>query len=272
MELFTETFVSYAGNILPWFAVGTIVAYVIDRSVDIRVIRPFLGKVSLPNILVAKLVGMASPLSIMSALPITGELIRLGAQPLMLFGFLLAERAYDLQSFFIISDLFGLKIAVLNAAVILVSLVVTTWSFRKEKFKFIPHPTRENGDFWRAQGKTLLVVLIGIAVGAILRVVIPLTGLGLAMTSQIGGVITSLVVGFGLYFGTILGNYPVARALADLGMTPAGTMIFLSVSPIFNLVVIMLFLSVVRTKYVLKMIGVYVLVSLFLSLLVSVFH
>lgn len=271
MELFITTVVSYSGSILPWFAVGAVAAYVIDRSVDIRVVHAFLGKVSMRNILIAKVVGMISPLSIMTALPVVGELVRLGAEPLMLLGFLVAERAYDLQSFFIISQLFGVKIAVVNAVVIFVSLVATTWYFRKEKVRFSSHKTRGNGGFWRGQMKTFLVVFVGITAGAALRAVVPLTGLGSVISSQSGSMITSLVLGFGLYFGTVLGNYPVAKALADLGMAPVGTMVFLSVSPIFNLVVMMLFLSVVKAKYVLKMFGVYTLVSLTLSLLVSVF-
>ena len=269
MDLFISTFISYTENILPWFVLGTAAAYVIDRSVDIRVIRSFLGKVSVRNVLIAQAAGMISPLSVMSALPISGELVRLGAQPLMLLGFLIAERAYDLQSFFIISNLFGIKTAIINALIIFVSLVASTWSFRREKFQFTADKTKEKTNYWRGQGKTLLVVFVGITIGAALRVLVPLTSLGVLMGSWLGSVITSLLLGFGLYFGTILGNYPVAKSLADLGMAPVGTMVFLSVSPIFNLVVMTLFLSVIKGKYVVKMFGVYTLVSLILSILAS---
>src|SRR4030042_2313782 len=121
MDFVVQTFVSYTKNILPWIVVGSVVVYIVDRSVDVRIIRTFLGKVTIRNILTSQVLGMISPFSIMSALPVTGELISLGASPLMLLSFLVAERAYDLQSFLIISDLFGLKIAVLNALVIFVS-------------------------------------------------------------------------------------------------------------------------------------------------------
>jgi len=269
MNLFVSTFIAYTQSILPWFVLGTIVAFMVDRSVDIHAVRSFLGKVTAPNIVIAQAVGMISPLSIMSALPISGELILLGAQPLMLLIFLVAERAYDLQSFFIISNLFGIKIAVINAFIIFVSLTVSALYFKKEKFQFITTKTKEKTKFWRGQFKTLGVVFIGITVGAALRVLVPLTGLGLFMTSWLGSVVTSLLLGFGLYFGTILGNYPVAKSLADLGMAPVGTMVFLSVSPIFNLIVMTLFISVIKSKYVFKIFGIYTITAITLSLISS---
>ena len=268
MDLFITTFVAYAKSILPWFLLGTVAAFLVDRAVDKQRVHSFLGKVTPPNIVAALAIGMVSPLSIMSALPISGELIRLGAQPLMLLIFLIAERAYDLQSFFIISDLFGLKIAATNAFIIFTSLAVTAWYFRKIKLQFI-NSKKGQTDFWPGQIKTLLIVFIGISVGAALRVVIPLTSLGVFMTSWLGSVINSLALGFSLYFGTILGNYPIAKSLADLGMAPVGTMLFLSVSPIFNLIVITLFLSVIKNKYVIKVFLVYTLTSIVLSLVLS---
>jgi uncharacterized membrane protein YraQ (UPF0718 family) len=271
MDQFLIIFFSYAGSILPWVVIGSAVSYVVDRAVDVKLIHRVLGKINLRSIFTAQILGMVSPLSIMSALPITGELVRLGAQPLMLVSFLIAERAYDLQSFFIISNLFGMKIAILNALVIFISLVSTAWIFRKEKMKMSGQNGKKSGNFWKDQLRTLLVVLLGITIGALLRIAIPLTGFGHIMSSWLGGLLTGLTLGFGLYFGTILGNYPVAKSLADLGMAPVGTMVFLSVSPIFNLVIILLFFSAVKPKYIAKMIGIYTLISLILSIIVSGF-
>jgi uncharacterized membrane protein YraQ (UPF0718 family) len=270
MDLFLDTFLSYTKSILPWIVVGSLVAYFVDRAVNIKAVRSILGKTTLRSIVTAQILGMVSPLSVMSALPITGELIHMGAKPLMLVSFLLAERAYDLQSFFIISNLFGPKLALVNAFIIFTSLIITALCFKKEKFKINSESKhKSNLDFWRDQSKTFLVVVFGIFIGALLRVVVPLTGFAHLMSSWFGGLLTGLLLGFGLYFGTILGNYPVAKSLSDLGMPSVGTLVFLSVSPLFNFVVIMLFVSAVKARYILKMIGTYTLVSLLLSVLLS---
>lgn len=272
MNLFLATFVSYAKSILPWMIVGSLAAYLVNHSVDVKVIRSVLGKITLRSVVTAQILGMVSPLSIMSALPITGELIHMGAKPLMLVSFLLAERAYDLQSFFIISNLFGFRLALLNALTIFTSLIITAMVFRKEKFKIgNGQGLKSNTNFWRDQLKTFLVVLVGISIGAVLRVVVPLTGFAHLMSSWLGGLLTGLSLGFGLYFGTILGNYPVAKSLSDLGMSSVGTLIFLSVSPLFNFVVIMLFISAIKARYIFKMIGTYTIFSLMLSILFSFF-
>ena len=269
MTVFFETFLLYSKGILPWFILGAAISYVVEKHIDIRTIRTYLGKVSFRNLIIAKVLGMLSPLSIMTALPITGELIRLGANPLMLLGFLIAERSYDLQSFFIVSQYFGTKIAVLNALVILVSLVLATWILRKEKVIFINKKTKKDGDFLTNQAKSLIVVVIGIAVGAFLRTVYPATGYIQAIHTQVGAIVVSISAGFLLYFGAVMGNYPVANAFADLGMSHVGVFLFLTISPLLNLVVILLFMSVVRPRHVLRVIGLYTLIAFTLTMLLS---
>ena len=112
---------------------------------------------------------------------------------------------------------------------------------------------------------------IGIGVGALLHTIVPTQLFQHYAQTKVGGIISGTLIGFVLYFGTILGNYPVARAFLDLGMSTAGVFAFLTVSPIFNLVILILFASVIRPRVILKMFTAYAATALLLSFLLPAF-
>jgi uncharacterized membrane protein YraQ (UPF0718 family) len=76
--VFVDTFVSYASLILPWYAVGVVLAYFAEQQLKPKWIEHNFGKVSWEKLIVAQVLGMVSPLSIMSFLPVARELVGLG--------------------------------------------------------------------------------------------------------------------------------------------------------------------------------------------------
>lgn len=269
--LFFQTAAAYATSILPWFLVGVLVAYGVEQFIRPTVIAKHFGRASPPSVVLALLFGMISPLSIMSFLPVASEFVALGFNPGLLLSFLLAERAYDLQSLLIISSLFGFKLALFNALAIMGSLLVVAFSIGKRQVRFATDQSRKANHFWLRQGRLLAIVLAGIMIGALVRVSIPQGAFQALAASQVGGLVTALILGFVFYFGPILGNYPVAKALSDLGMSSLGVFGFLTISPVFNLVVISLFGAVVGLRTALMAVVTYAMTAVVLTVIASLF-
>lgn len=269
--LFFQTVVDYSTSILPWFLLGMVAAFGVETLVRPAIIRRYFGKASGERVALALVLGMISPLSILSFLPVASEFVALGFNPGVLFSFLLAERAYDLQSLFILTSLFGFKLAFLNASAILGSLLVVAHSLRKIQVRFAHSGRREAGGFFVRQLRLLAMVMTGIVVGALVRAVIPQGAFQALAASRVGGLVTALILGLVFYFGPILGNYPVAKAFADLGMSPMGVFGFLTVSPVFNLVVISLFGAAVGLRTALRAVLTYALTAVILTVFASLF-
>ena len=269
LEFFFRTVISYSSSILPWFFLGIIISYVIEKHIHPKIIGKYFGRASVSKVILLLILGMISPLSIMSFLPIVNEFIFLGFNPGMLFSFLLAERAYDLQSFFIITSLFGFKLAILNGLAILTSLIVVAYSLRKNHVAFSNSNQRYVNHFFLRQVKLLVMVVVGIVIGAAIRVIIPPSLFQSFAANPSGGLISAVVLGFTLYFGPILGNYPVAKALSELGMSPVGVFGFLTISPVFNLIVITLFGTAIGFKSTIKAVVLYGLTATILTLFFS---
>ena len=266
---FLTTVVNYALSIFPWLIIGTIVAFFLEKKINKNTITQYFGGMSLKRLALVQILGMISPLSIMSFLPIAHELTQMGFNPGVLLSFFIAERAWDLQSFFIISGLFSVKYAVLNGIAIFTSLTVTALFLRREFVHFKAKGTQVHNGFWKRQSRLLLLVCLGIVLGAILRTFIPEREFQHYAGSPLQGFLISLVLGFLLYFGPIVGNYPVAKAFSDLGMSNAGTFAFLTVSPILNLVVITLFGASIGYKKTLKAFFIYSISAMIMTALFS---
>ncbi len=269
--MFFETLKSYTFLILPWFLLGIILTFLVEKYLHPKILKSLTGKFNFIEIAIVVVLGMLSPLSIMAFLPVAGELAEWGVPAAVLFSFFIAERAYDLQSFFIISSLLGIKLAILSVVVILTSLLVSAYSLKNEKVIFRAKEKRKKEAFWKRQLKTLLIVIVGIILGALLKTLIPKNYFGQLSGGKLSGIITSLIIGFSLYLGPILGNYPVAKAFSDLGMSGAGILTFLTISPILNFVIILLFSSSVGFKKTLKAVLVYSITGLILVIFVSSF-
>ncbi|OGY17174.1 MAG: hypothetical protein A2785_04115 [Candidatus Chisholmbacteria bacterium RIFCSPHIGHO2_01_FULL_49_18] len=268
---FLETFWQYSLAIIPWFLIGSLIAYFLELRLHKQALSKHLQTLRLRNILSAQALGMISPLSVMSALPVAGEFIDLGANATLLLTFLVAERSYDLQSLFILSSLFGVRFAVLNMLAIFLSLTAASLVLSLHPITFTQKRDGKASGFWTRQLRTFLVVLVGIGVGALLHTLVPPQVFQHYAHTTFGGILSGTLFGFVLYFGTILGNYPVAKAFSDLGMSSAGVFAFLTVSPVFNLVIIFLFTSVIKARIILKMFAVYAVTALLLSFLFPAF-
>ena len=72
-----------------------------------------------------------------------------------------------------------------------------------------------------------------------------------------------------MYLGPVIANYPIAKAFLDLGMTHMGVSAFLTISPIINFVIFLLFGGVVGYQTTIRAFLIYGVTSLFLTLLFS---
>jgi uncharacterized membrane protein YraQ (UPF0718 family) len=271
-ELFVRTLEDYAVGVVPWFVFGALAAYLVERRFSSRRVSALLGTLSPRRVFGALALGMVSPLSIMSQLPVSGSLTRLGANPALLLAFLAAERSYDFQSFPIIAGFFGMRFAALNAAAVFLSLLAATLFVAKMPVAFkASGDGRETGNgFWIRQGKLFAVVIVGVVIASVVRSVMPEDLFRAAAQSDLGGLATGTAAGLALYFGTILGNYPVAKAFADLGMSPTGVFAFLTVSPLFNAVVLTMFASAAHWRHVARFFAAYAVSALAMSAIIGV--
>ena len=270
--------IEFSWNILPWVFLGTIIDYALGRVLKLQTIVSHLQHPKPLKILAVQFLGMLSPFTTMSFLPIAGKLASRGASSGLLLGFVAAERAYGIQSFFILTALFGVKVAFFHFLAITVSLFIAIFYVR-DAGGIIPihdtlqpnvkEETTHSSLFVQRQMRTYLLVFLGILVAATLTAFIPPDTAdifqGNIVISMFGAVLLSSV----LYFGTIFGNYPVAASFLDIGLPLMSVFTFLVLSPLVNLVVVFLFMSVIRVRTVLRFTTVYAFAALFLSIFIS---
>jgi uncharacterized membrane protein YraQ (UPF0718 family) len=139
-----------------------------------------------------------------------------------------------------------------------------------DSVKFRKIKKKQDG-FWQRQIKLFAIVILGITLGALIKSAVPEVLVQRFAGNPIAGYISSLVLGLSIYVGPIVGNYPIAKAFSDLGMSQLGVFTFLTVSPIFNIVVISLFGAAVGFRKIYKAIFLYTASSLVLSILFGVF-
>lgn len=265
MNEFFATLISYSRLILPWIFLGILLAYFYDRYFNHHhTIRHLKKTPSFFQIVSAQVLGMISPLSILSFFPVASELVADGVSSGLLLSFLIAERVYDLQSFFIIGSLLGQKFAWLSAVNILVSLVVTAAFLKHQAVHFVAIKLGKKEHFWLRQGKLLALAIMGIVVGAAIKAFIPGQAIAAWAGQTVGGLLLSLLVGFGMFLGPVVNNYPVAKTFFDLGMAPIGVLAFITVSPLLNVVILSMFSGAVGYKVIWKAMGLYTLTALLL--------
>lgn len=267
MAEFTRVFDEYAWQVLPWFFAGLILAIVIEKYFGKKVLPKYFREYHPRSVASLLLIGMVSPFSILSGLPLAIQLLKQGAHPALLLSFFAAERVYDLQSFPIIEGIFGWKFAIINALVVFVALFIASWAVRGNIIAYQSRPeTVFEHDGWKKHAKMLFVVIVGIAIAALFRVLVPEDAFAHYAGGFSGSVIVALLLGFFLYLGTILGNYPMASAFSELGMHGAGLMTFLSASSLLNIVIIALFVSSISPRVVAKYFIVYGSIATVLSI------
>lgn len=268
---FLSVAASYAGQILPWFLIGLALSMYIERKYHDSSLPRFFSEYRPTSVAALLLLGMISPFSILSGLPLAAQLIRQGAHPALLLSFFAAERVYDLHSFPIIGTIFGWKFAVVNAVVVFAALFAASWVVKGSDIAYRARPSMPiDHDGWKKHAKMLGVVTIGIGVAALFRVLVPEDTFAQYAGSVVGGIGTALVLGFFLYVGTIAGNYPLAGAFSELGMHGAGLMTYLSASSLLNVVILALFASSMSPRAVLRYFLVYSFVATLLSVIFEV--
>ena len=269
---FVSVFSEYAAQVLPWFVVGLIAATIVEKRFGGKALPSYFRAYHPGGVALLLLAGMISPLSVLSGLPLAALLIRQGAHPALLLSFFAAERVYDLHSFPIIGSIFGWTFAATNALIVFVALFAASWAVKDNIITYREHPEAVvEHNIWKGHAKMLLVVMVGIAVAALFRVLVPSDVFLHSAGSFLGSVVTALLLGFFLYVGTIAGNYPLASAFSELGMHTAGLMTFLSASSLLNVVIALLFASSISPRAVAKYFLIYGAVATILSICFGVF-
>ncbi|HSE35475.1 MAG TPA: permease [Candidatus Paceibacterota bacterium] len=265
---FLSVAASYAGQILPWFFIGLVLSIYIEHRYRDTALPKFFSEYRPTSVAALLFVGMISPFSILSGLPLATQLIRQGAHPALLLSFFAAERVYDLHSFPIIGGIFSWQFSIINALIVFAALFVASWAVKGSDIAYRARPsTPIERDGWKKHAKMLGVVTIGIGVAALFRVLVPEATFAQYAGSLVGGIGTALVLGFFLYVGTIAGNYPLAGAFSELGMHGAGLMTYLSASSLLNVVILALFASSMSPRAVVRYFVVYAAVATTLSVL-----
>jgi uncharacterized membrane protein YraQ (UPF0718 family) len=269
---FIPVFAEYAWQILPWFFAGLVLAIVIEKHFGKKTLPKYFCEYRPLSVAGLLCVGMVSPFSILSGLPLAVQFLRQGAHPALLLSFFAAERVYDLHSFPIIEGIFGWEFAIINALVIFAALFAASWLVKDSLIAYQSRPeTALEHDGWKKHAKMLLVVVVGIAIAALFRVLVPEEMFARYAGGFFGSILTALILGFFLYLGTIAGNYPMAGAFSELGMHGAGLMTFLSASSLLNVVIIALFVSSISPRAVAKYFVVYGSVATVLSIFYGIF-
>lgn len=267
-----SVFVGYSEQVLPWFLAGLVLAVVIEKRFSNKTLPKYFCEYRPLNVAVLLLLGMISPFSILSGLPLALTFLRQGAHPALLLSFFAAERVYDLHSFPIIGNIFGWEFAVVNAIIVFVALFVATWSVRTSTIAYHARTkTGNKNNEWMKHAKMLLIVMAGIAIAATFRVLVQEDAFLHFAGGLVGGTLTALFLGSILYLGTIDGNYPLAGAFSELGMHGAGLMTFLSASSLLNVVIVALFASSISPRVVAKYFLIYGAVATILSVCFGVF-
>lgn len=269
LNILIDTISSYSRLILPWILIGIFLAHLAEYKLNFKNVSRYLKSSSLGELFTIQVLGMVSPLSILSFLPILSELESNGFNTGLLLSFLMAERAYDLQSFFVISGFFGPQMAVKSFLIICLSLMLTAIWLHKRKIIFRAPPDPHHNHFWFRQSKILFMVMIGVLIAALLRVFIPADLLTGFAGGDFSGMAVSLLLGLFFYFGPVLANYPVAKTFADLGMSGLGIMTFLTVSPILNIVILTMFGAAVGFKDALKAVFIYSITAVSLAVIIT---
>ena len=278
MEFFLEKIIEYFVSIFPWILLGSAIDYFLGRFIRLQYIVSYLQKPTPVRIFVVNIFGMLSPFTTMSFLPIANKLIKRGAHVGLILGFLSSERAYGIQSFFIISALFSVKIALLHILALVFSLFIASLFVRGtdslNKNADVAgvagrHTPATMHQFLIRQLKIYALVLMGVVLAAGLDAFVPTELVSIfsnnLVTSLVGALVFSLVV----YLGTIFGNYPVAASFLDLGIPLVSVFVFLVLSPLFNIVTIILLASSVRTRHVIKFVALYSITGFGLSILAA---
>lgn len=271
MAEFVDVFISYAWQVLPWFFAGLLVAVFVEKRMGDKRLPAYFCEYRPWSVALLLLAGMISPFSVLSGLPLALQFLRRGAHPALLLSFFAAERVYDFHSFPIIGNIFGWEFAAWNALIVFVALFAASWAVKKSNIIYHSRPeTALESDGWKKHVKMLLVVVVGIAVAALFRVLVPGDVFAYYAGGFFGGIATAILLGLFLYVGTITGNYPLAEAFADLGMQNAGIMAFLSASSLLNVVIIALFVAAISPRVVARYFVIYGGVTITLSMLYGI--
>lgn len=267
MVEFVQVFTQYAWQVLPWFFIGLLLAVIIEKRFGQKQLPKYFCEYRPLSVAALLVVGMVSPFSVLSGLPLAMQFLRQGAHPALLLSFFAAERVYDLHSFPIIGGIFGWQFAVINALIVFSALFAASFAVKRSVIEYHARPeTPLEHDGWKKHVKMLLVVSGGIAIAALFRVTVPEMIFAQYSGGYAASILTALLLGLFLYLGTIAGNYPLAEAFSDLGMHGAGLMTFLSASSLLNIVIIALFAASISPRVVAKYFAVYGGVAILLSL------
>lgn len=167
MTEIARVFIEYSWQVLPWFFAGIVLAVVIEKRFGDKSLPAYFCKYRPLNVAILLLVGMVSPFSVLSGLPLAMQFLRQGAHPALLLSFFAAERVYDLHSFPIIGTIFGWQFAVVNALIVFIALFAASWGVRTSMIAYHSRPeTALEKDGWKKHMKMLIIVIAGILAAA----------------------------------------------------------------------------------------------------------
>ena len=246
---------TYFKIVFPWLIVGIGISFILKKYLNEEVVKRFLGKATIPAILLAEIIGAFSPVSIVALLPLASIMLSEGASPATLTAFLLAARAYNPEAFPVSLSLLGFKITILNLFITLLAVTLCSLSFRNKAFTISNNKVKIT-NFSSQIIEFSSYIIVGIIIAGFVVTAIPSSLIAHYGGSSIISIPLTMLFGFLIYLGFV-GYFPIAKSFLDLGISHAAIVTFLNSASIINLTFLLMFIPVIGKKNTIKIFFIY---------------
>jgi len=267
---FTNTS-GYFITVLPWLIIGLGASVILKKYLTPGLIKRFLGKSSIPAILIAELIGASSPVSVIALLPLSSFMLTEGASPATLTAFLLAARAYNPEAFPISISLLGVSITVLSLITIFIAVTICSLLLQRSKHFVIEPVEKDEKSFIKQMIQVSIYVLLGVIIAGLIVTAIPASEVAKIGGSSILSIPIAVALGFSIYLYYV-GYFPIAKSLLAVGLSHAAVITFLSSAGIINLTFLLMFMPVIGKRNTIKIFLIYLLTILITGSILFLLH
>ena len=282
-------------GILPYVLGGVLVGEILKLTSWSKIFLKFSNKSGILGMLLASLIGMASPVCTFGTVPVCIQLYKSGAKLPPLITFLSASTLMNPQMFIWTWGLIGPKMALLRiATVLLTSLFLGFLSGLIPSEKLVSnkiHDTSENLEceilsrpslkkttikeflmnYWKSLEYILFYLMIGLILSIIIRSYVDQTLVSSLITSDKWySVLVAAILGVPLYqCGGVA--IPIISNLMETGMGYGSALTFFLVGPATNFSPIAAFATIIKPKFVAVYVAVLILFAVLIGYIFNMF-
>ncbi len=240
-------------DLSPWLIFGMAVAGVLHIIVPERFIRRHLGSRNLGSLVKAAVVGVPMPLCSCGVIPTAIGLKEDGASDGAAVSFLISTPQTGVDSIFVSATFLGWPFAIFKIVAAFVTGIIGGLFVNLSPAP--PAPAHESGSadscaarprvnfmreffhfaFIRLLGGIYLWIIIGVAISALIGMIVPDDYFrGVWWMQGLGGMLVMLVIALPLYVCST-GSVPIAASLIAAGMPAGAALVFLMAGPATNI-------------------------------------